>query len=111
MSLSRPLPAEEGSALNGPALDPPEGIISNFENPPNSSTLSMTVVTMCLSISTLAGLIRTYAKLFKTRAAKVEDSKYMMIRTRCCISYPANHRLISPGNLWICKSNHWIIIL
>ena len=61
------------AALNGPALTPPNGTVSQFVNPPNKNALGNFVAIFCLLIATLAVCLRTYAKLFIHRKVHIED--------------------------------------
>ncbi|KAI8623621.1 hypothetical protein F5Y19DRAFT_492473 [Xylariaceae sp. FL1651] len=68
------LPQEQqDEILNGPALMPPPGIVSNFDSPPNGDALAYTAVTLCLVVSTIAVSIRVYAKFICARRIKLED--------------------------------------
>ncbi|RYO83188.1 hypothetical protein DL762_006233 [Monosporascus cannonballus] len=37
-------PAQQEAILNGPALAPPPGVMSNFDDPPNNNTLALVVI-------------------------------------------------------------------
>ncbi|KAI0154795.1 hypothetical protein GGR57DRAFT_501992 [Xylariaceae sp. FL1272] len=65
--------AEQQLILNGPALLPPPGQLSNFEDPPNNNRLALGVSILCLSTSSLLMLIRTYTRLVALRSFRVED--------------------------------------
>ncbi|KAI1394175.1 uncharacterized protein F4822DRAFT_39584 [Hypoxylon trugodes] len=65
--------AEQQIILNGPALQPPDGVLPNFDNPPNRNALGIGITTLCLSIWTIAFLLRAYAKIFCMRKVEIED--------------------------------------
>ncbi|KAI3322932.1 hypothetical protein HD806DRAFT_499695 [Xylariaceae sp. AK1471] len=65
--------AQQDEILNGAALPPPDGIVSNYHNPPNGDALAYTAVTLCLVVSTFAVFVRVYAKFFRAKKIKVED--------------------------------------
>ncbi|KAI0805844.1 hypothetical protein GGR55DRAFT_680645 [Xylaria sp. FL0064] len=56
-----------------PAAKPPPGVIPNYDNPPNDNGLAVAVIIASMSITTIAILIRIYAKVFCTRQVKFED--------------------------------------
>lgn len=66
-------PAEQERILNGPALQPPAGIVPNFENPPSGNTLCRAVLTICLIISSLAVVNRAYSRIFCLKRVEIED--------------------------------------
>lgn len=59
--------------LNGPALPPPPGIISNLEHPANRNSMTQAMLTFCLVITTLAMILRAYTKLLIFRKVLIED--------------------------------------
>ncbi|KAI0539681.1 hypothetical protein GGR58DRAFT_463759 [Xylaria digitata] len=59
---------------NGPALEPPEGVESNFDNPSNGNTLVIAVLSVSLAISSLFLLIRGLAKGVYLKKFQVEDA-------------------------------------
>ncbi|KAI1123811.1 hypothetical protein F5Y10DRAFT_251096 [Nemania abortiva] len=65
--------AAQQAILDGPGLIPPEGVIPNFDNPPNQNSLGLAVISVCLSISTLAFATAAYAKLYCMKKIHVED--------------------------------------
>ncbi|KAI0428955.1 hypothetical protein F5Y09DRAFT_357311 [Xylaria sp. FL1042] len=58
---------------NSPALDPPEGVESNFDNPPNGNTLVITVLSVSLALSSICLFIRGLAKGAYLKKFQVED--------------------------------------
>ncbi|KAL7624923.1 hypothetical protein AAE478_004137 [Parahypoxylon ruwenzoriense] len=66
-------PAQQSAILNGPALTPPEGVVPDFENPPNQNALSHFSVAFCLIASTFAVLIRAYSRIFCIKKLEIED--------------------------------------
>lgn len=68
-------PAQQEQILNGPALQPPTGVISNFDNPANGNVLSYSTFGICVFVSVLAVLINTYARFFCIKRAMIEDCK------------------------------------
>jgi hypothetical protein len=81
MSLS----SEQLTALlAAPALEPPPGVIANFDNPPNENALAWFVTTFCMIISTLCLFVRLYAKLWVLRKIRAEE--VLMILAYVCSS-------------------------
>lgn len=48
--------------LDGPALAPPPGEISDLVDPPNEKTLMVAVITTSVTLSTIAICLRMYTK-------------------------------------------------
>ncbi|PGH16758.1 hypothetical protein AJ80_05073 [Polytolypa hystricis UAMH7299] len=61
------------SFLDLPALEPPEGVIPNFENPPNQNALALGVLTACCVVSTLCVLIRAYGRIYLLKKFQIEE--------------------------------------
>ncbi|KAI1120479.1 hypothetical protein F5Y10DRAFT_283257 [Nemania abortiva] len=66
-------PAQQQALLDGPALPPPPGMSSNFDNPANKNYLTLVVLGTALGLETMSVLIRVYAKAVSTRRARLED--------------------------------------
>ncbi|TGJ78622.1 hypothetical protein E0Z10_g10142 [Xylaria hypoxylon] len=66
-------PAQQQAILDGPALPPPPGILSNFDDPANMNSLTLAVISAAVVLGTLAVLIRVYAKVISARRARLED--------------------------------------
>jgi hypothetical protein len=64
-------PAQIAKLLQRPALEPPPGVVPNFENPPDMNHLGATIV--YLIIATLATAMRVYTKLAVLRQFHLED--------------------------------------
>jgi hypothetical protein len=77
VSFSALSPAQQQTVLDGPALPPPEGMQSNFDNPPSFNTGGYIVVSFCLAISTAFVFIRIYSRAFLTKQFRIEECKYL----------------------------------
>ncbi|KAF7585979.1 hypothetical protein BBP40_009751 [Aspergillus hancockii] len=66
-------PHEQQVIQDGPALQPPSGVGINFNNPPNRNVIPNSVIPICLTLATLAILIRAYARFFLLRRIDVDD--------------------------------------
>lgn len=62
--------------LNGPAVEPPAGVTPNFVDPPNREATIFPIMALCLTIATLAVLVRLYSKLFLLRSVAYEDCEF-----------------------------------
>lgn len=81
---SLPLEQQE-QMLNRPALEAPEGITYNFENPPNHNSLALAVIVISTVIVTVSGLLRLYSRVFVSKKLFIEDCKLpllLMLPTR-----------------------------
>ncbi|KAI1772243.1 hypothetical protein F4818DRAFT_180229 [Hypoxylon cercidicola] len=72
--LSSLTPEQLEALLNGPALAPPDGIVPNFDNPPNKNYISAAVVPLCLTVTTIAVLLRVYARIFCVKKVGIPDA-------------------------------------
>ncbi|EQB58540.1 hypothetical protein CGLO_01210 [Colletotrichum gloeosporioides Cg-14] len=59
--------------LASPALEPPEGVTPNFDNPPNQNGLAWAVTTACMVIATLCLFVRCYARLWIEKKVRIEE--------------------------------------
>jgi hypothetical protein len=59
--------------LAGPALEPPDGVTPNFDNPDNKNTIAIITVALGLGLSTIFILIRAYMRLFVIKQRHVGD--------------------------------------
>ncbi|KAI0153040.1 hypothetical protein GGR57DRAFT_468670 [Xylariaceae sp. FL1272] len=66
-------PEQQQALLNGPALAPPPGVTSNFENPPNKNTLCSVVITIGFVVTAILLLSRAYSRLFCIKKLYLED--------------------------------------
>ncbi|KAF2963726.1 hypothetical protein GQX73_g9841 [Xylaria multiplex] len=59
--------------LHGPALQPPPGYVSNFDNPPNGEAGAHAVILLSITLSTAALLIRLYCRWILARQRLIAD--------------------------------------
>ncbi|KAJ4397790.1 hypothetical protein N0V93_002027 [Gnomoniopsis smithogilvyi] len=62
MSLSS---AELEALLASPAMEAPEGVTPDFDNPPNQNALAWFVTTFCMVIATACLLVRLYSRVWQ----------------------------------------------
>ncbi|KAI1077213.1 hypothetical protein F5B20DRAFT_552749 [Whalleya microplaca] len=88
----------ESIKLDGPALHPPDGAVSNFENPSNKNYIALTVIPICLVAATVAFSLRTYTKLFCVRKIELSDV-LMLVAYGCFVTdiYIGYRVIICPG--------------
>lgn len=62
-------PEERKALFNGPALEPPAGVIPNLENPPNDNVTGYAILTFLTAIVALSVGNRLYAGFLLGRAS------------------------------------------
>jgi hypothetical protein len=62
---------------NSLAATPPPGIIPNYDNPPNDNRLAIIVITVSIALTTVAGLVRFYSRVFCSRRVRIEDCSFL----------------------------------
>ncbi|KAI0468865.1 hypothetical protein F4859DRAFT_186176 [Xylaria cf. heliscus] len=90
-----------GKALDVPALPPPEGIISNFDNPPNNNSLGYGILSAMLAIASVVVFLRISSRIMATRRFRFEDCMYSNTKKHSLRHY-SNYT--SLGNRCICSS-------
>lgn len=99
--LSSLPPEKQEAILNGPALKPPPGVESNFDDPQNQNVIPHAVIPICLLLATLAILLRTYTKFFLLRRINVDDG--MITYQAVAYKFLSLTRLYSPRRNRFCK--------
>jgi hypothetical protein len=61
--------------LDGPALAPPKGEVSNLNDPPNQNGLAYTVLIICAVITTICFLLRAYGRVYLLKKFQTEESE------------------------------------
>ncbi|KAL5592544.1 hypothetical protein FOBRF1_013570 [Fusarium oxysporum] len=62
--------------LAAPALEAPNGVTPEFENPPNGNTLAYRITTFCMVLTTLCAIIRLYGKwLLERKLGGIQEGK------------------------------------
>ncbi|KAJ2998892.1 hypothetical protein NUW58_g174 [Xylaria curta] len=56
-----------------PGVDPPDGIVPNFANPPTRNDIGISIVTLFFLLVVVTGSLRLYARVFVVRVLKLED--------------------------------------
>lgn len=78
-------PAVQDAILNGPALTPPDGVVSDFDNPSNHNTEALVLAVVCISLALVAAFLRAYSRLFVSQNVHLEDCASIMFQC------PATH--------------------
>ncbi|KAI1499233.1 hypothetical protein F5X99DRAFT_390707 [Biscogniauxia marginata] len=87
MDLIPYLPKEQQELiLSGPALAPPTGTSSNFDNPPNNNGLAHGVFAVCLVFATFSFFVRIYVRAIRTRKLRIEDF-FTIVAYGCYIGF------------------------
>ncbi|KAI0832163.1 hypothetical protein F5Y06DRAFT_281187 [Hypoxylon sp. FL0890] len=60
-------------SLDMPALQPPDGVTPNFDNPPKYNTSGYALCSFFLALATVAVLLRAYARVFVAKKVRLED--------------------------------------
>ena len=72
-------PEQLQKLLNGPAGTPPVGVIPDLNDPPNLDTYVILTISTCMTLATVAVLLRMYTKILITRTLAYEDCKWICI--------------------------------
>lgn len=62
--------------LAAPALPPPEGVTSNFENPHDANGLAWFVTTICMVVATFCLCLRGFARMWLEKRVGIEESEH-----------------------------------
>ncbi|KAL4904256.1 hypothetical protein BDW74DRAFT_178838 [Aspergillus multicolor] len=81
-------PEQRQALLEGPALAPPPGLVSNFEDPPNLTSTGHAILFSIWSVATVCFLIRLYAKAFVARKWQLSDF-VIILAWALCMGYAA----------------------
>ncbi|KAI0851147.1 hypothetical protein F5Y00DRAFT_15953 [Daldinia vernicosa] len=106
--LSSIISAELDTSLDVPALNPPNGIASNFGNPPNRNYIAQAVIPTCLALTTTAVLLRICHRLFCLKKFGFPDV-LMLISLGCYIvgAY-LDYRLVENPGVFV---HQWDVLL
>ena len=72
-------PEQLQKLLNGPAGTPPVGVMPNLNDPPNLDTYVILTISICMTLATIAVLLRMYTKILITRSLAYEDCKWLYL--------------------------------
>lgn len=75
---------ELDAVLEGPAMPPPDGEVSIFDDPPNQNGLAIGVFTACTAVVVICLAIRLYAKLGLMKKAQVQE--YLLVAAFVCLN-------------------------
>ncbi|KAI1097492.1 hypothetical protein F4804DRAFT_327449 [Jackrogersella minutella] len=91
-------PEQLQALLNGPALQPPDGVIPNFDSRENKNHIAEAVIPICLVATTIAVFLRVYARIFCIKKIGLPDV-LMTIAFGCYITniYFGYRLLHNPG--------------
>lgn len=67
------LPEVQEQILNRPALDPPPGLVSNFDNPDNRNAAGYGIAIACFTVASISFIIRVYYRARVLRKWTAED--------------------------------------
>lgn len=70
-----------------PGIEPPNGIVPNFDNPPTRNDIGISVATIFLLLVVVTGLLRLYSRVFVIRVFRLEDCEsFLDVRTKASIA-------------------------
>ncbi|KAK2923297.1 hypothetical protein FoTM2_016819 [Fusarium oxysporum f. sp. vasinfectum] len=86
--------------LAAPALEAPNGVTPEFENPPNGNILAYRITTFCMVFTTLCAIIRLYGKWLLERKLGGVQEVFMICAygAFCGAIYAAYAFINSPGS-------------
>lgn len=59
--------------MDMPAMEPPPGVVANFDDPPNRNTMALAVMSVCLAVSTVAIALRLYSRWAVVQMVQYQD--------------------------------------
>ncbi|KUI74276.1 hypothetical protein VM1G_11954 [Cytospora mali] len=65
--------------MDMPAMEPPAGVMPNYDNPPNQNTMVLAVMSVYLVVSFITILLRVYSRwvvLHKMQLARLSPDSY-----------------------------------
>ncbi|RWA14416.1 hypothetical protein EKO27_g687 [Xylaria grammica] len=66
-------PEQLEEVMNGPALDPPPGVVPNFDHPPNENYWGIAADVICSFVVLVVVVLRACAKIFCIKERHIED--------------------------------------
>ncbi|KAI8964531.1 hypothetical protein F5Y11DRAFT_88097 [Daldinia sp. FL1419] len=106
--LSSIVSAGLDSFLDVPALNPPNGVSSNFDNPPNKNYIALAVIPICLTFTTIAFLLRICHRLFFVKSIGFPEA--LMVISLGCYAVCAylSYRLVKTPGAFV---HQWDVLL
>lgn len=89
---------ELAALLALPAMEPPDGMTPDFDDPPNENTLAWVVMTFCMVVATTFFGLRLYAGTWKTKKVRPEEGIRALL-FRCVERADETAVLITKGHL------------
>lgn len=65
--------------LDGPSMEPPEGVLPNFDNPPNANGVALAVLILYLTLSSFSAFLYGYVAIFHVKKFHISDSKSQLL--------------------------------
>ncbi|KAI0899977.1 hypothetical protein F4806DRAFT_492970 [Annulohypoxylon nitens] len=90
-------PEEQAKVLSGPALQPPDGVTSDFDHPANGTVPSHVALAIFLALITISLCGRIYVRFF-TKQLFIGDYLLIMIYATNTVTFAYSYRIFSsPG--------------
>ncbi|KAK2595900.1 hypothetical protein N8I77_013689 [Diaporthe amygdali] len=67
------------NVLDMPAMEPPPGVIPNFDNPSNQNTMALAIMSLCLTVTTVTVSLRFYSRWAVLGMLQLQD--YLLLVT------------------------------
>lgn len=74
-------PAQQDYVLNSPAMEPPDGVVSNFDHPPNRNELATFFLAFCVALTSVVLIARIYIRFLAIKKPFIGDCE--------CQPYPS----------------------
>lgn len=93
-------PAQQAHVLNSPAMEPPDGVVSDFDHPPNKNGLVTFILAFCVALTSVVLVARIYIRFISIKRPFIGDCECPTLSSsaRCSrlITFP---RYV---DAWIC---------
>ncbi|KAJ0108407.1 hypothetical protein J7T55_005384 [Diaporthe amygdali] len=67
------------NVLDMPAMEPPPGVVPNFDNPSNQNTMALAIMSLCLTVTTVTVSLRFYSRWAVLGMLQLQD--YLLLVT------------------------------
>lgn len=109
-------PSEQAEILaTRPGIEPPNGIVSNFDNPPMRNDIGISVVTIFVCLVVVTGLLRLYSRVLVIRVFRLEDCEsFLDVRTKTSIARSVRlllkHQISASSHMYVSSAQDFHLI-
>jgi hypothetical protein len=68
-------PEAQQAILDGPGMEPPEGVTPDFSKPENRPAVAIAVASVCITLVTLSVILRAYSRIIIVKKMRLEDCR------------------------------------